>query len=74
MENIGTKHVKQGLASTDEMCDLYLMYWTYVENEENEEASLIEGGNFCQSRGPPTTTWETLGLRNIPIIESSTLP
>ena len=73
MENMGTKHIKQGLSSTDEMCDLYLMYWSWVTKEENEEQSLLEGTNFCQSYGPPSTTWQTLGMRNIPVIQSSTL-
>ena len=74
MENMGTKHIKQGLSSTDEMCDLYLMYWSTVTKEHNEEGSLLEGTNFCQSYGPPSTTWQSLGLRNIPVIQSSTLP
>ena len=73
MENIGTKHVRQGLKSTDEMCDLYMMYWVDVEDDKKEERSLIEGGNVCQSYGPPATTWQKLGLTNIPTIESSTL-
>jgi hypothetical protein len=73
MENHSTKHIRQGLMSTDEMCDLYLMYWTKVTNEENEEEYLLEGSNFCQSSGPPSTSWQTLGLQNIPVIESSTL-
>ena len=73
MENMGTKHIKQGLSSTDEMCDLYLMYWSWVTKEENEEQSLLEETNFCQSYGPPSTTWQTLGMRNIPVIQSSTL-
>ena len=74
MENVGTKHVRQGLSSLDEMCDLYLMYWSKVTKEDDEEASLIEGSNVCQSFGPPATTWQTLGLRNIPVVQSSTLP
>ena len=73
MENMGTKHIRQGLSSTDEMCDLYLMYWSKAGKEGKEESSLLQGSNFCQSQGPPSTTWETLGLRNIPIIQSSTL-
>ena len=73
MENLSTRHIKQGLSSRDEMCDLYLMYWSEVNNNENEEESLLEGSNFCQSYGPPETTWEKVGLQNIPLIESSTL-
>ena len=73
MENLSTKHIKQGLSSKDEMCDLYLMYWTNVTNKDSEEEDLLEGSNFCQSSGPPSTTWQTLGLQNIPVIESSTL-
>ena len=71
MENLSTKRIKQGLSSKDEMCDLYMMYWTSVENMEKEEDSLLEGSNFCQSFGPPSTTWQTLGLNNIPVLEST---
>ena len=71
MENLSTKRIKQGLSSKDEMCDLYMMYWTSVENKEKEEDSLLEGSNFCQSFGPPSTTWQTLGLHNIPVLEST---
>ena len=74
MENVGTRHVKQGLSSFDEMCDLYLMYWSKVTREDNAEENLIDGSNVCQSSGPPTTTWQTLGLGNIPSIQSSTFP
>ena len=66
MMNLGEKYVGQGLASTDEMCDLYLMYWT-VE----EEGGGIEGNNFCWSRGLPDTTWQSLGFNNIPAEETS---
>ena len=74
MENLSTKHVKQGLSSKNEMCDLYMMYWSEVTTSEgNEEESLLEGSNFCQSSGPPKSTWELSGMKNIPTIESSTL-
>ena len=74
MENLSTKHVRQGLSSKDEMCDLYMMYWSEVTTSKgNEEESLLKGSNFCQTSGPPTTTWQSSGLRNIPLLESSSL-
>ena len=58
----GSKDIKQGLASYDEMCDAYLLY--YVDS--NEETGLLEGSNFCWSAGPPEVSWHNLGLKNIP--------
>lgn len=46
MMNWGSNLVLQGLASYNEMCDLYLMYWT-VEEEGGE----LAGDNFCWSPG-----------------------
>ena len=59
---LGSKDIKQGLASYDEMCDAYLLY--YVDS--NEETELLEGSNFCWSAGPPEVSWHNLGLKNIP--------
>ncbi len=70
MVNLTTEDKKQGLASYDEMCDLYLIY--YVDSMD--ESDLLQGSNFCWSEGPPGVTWHTVGLRNVPNIEASTLP
>ena len=70
MVNLSSRDVKQGLASYDEMCDLYMMY--YVESED--ESQLLEQSNFCWSKGPPEVTWHNLGLRNVPNILASSLP
>ena len=66
MMNFGEKFVGQGLASTDEMCDLYLMYWTI-----EEEGGDIERENFCWSPGLPSITWKSLGFNNIPVEETT---
>jgi hypothetical protein len=70
MVNLSSKDIKQGLASYDEMCDLYMIY--YVDSDQ--ESDLLEGSNFCWSAGPPEVTWHNLGLRNIPNIPASSLP
>ena len=70
MVNLSSRDVKQGLASYDEMCDLYMMY--YVES--NDENQLLEQSNFCWSQGPPKVSWHNLGLRNVPNILASSLP
>ena len=61
MMNFGSSFVRQGLASSDEMCDLYLLYYT-----EEGEGGAIEGPNFCWSEGLPAVTWKRLGFNNIP--------
>jgi hypothetical protein len=61
MMNIGPGPIRQGLASFDEMCDLYLMYWT-----QESEGGDLEKGNYCWSSGLPRVTWTSLGLNNIP--------
>ena len=70
MVNLEAADVRQGLASYDEMCDAYMMY--YVES--TQENDLLEGSNFCWSSGPPKVTWQSLGLRDIPNAAASTLP
>ena len=69
MVNLSSSHVKQGLSSSDEMCDLYLIY--YVESES--ESDLLQRSNFCWSSGPPEVSWPQLGLRDIPNIPASSL-
>ena len=59
MMNLGDRPVRQGLASFNEMCDLYMMYWTEKDGELTE-------GNYCWSMGPPDSTWHSLGLKNFP--------
>ena len=67
MMNLTNKPVKQGLASYDEMCDLYLMYWALAgKTDKTHEENLLQGPNFCWSPGPPDVTWSSLGLNNIP--------
>ena len=61
MINLGDKAVRQGLASFDEMCDLYMLYWT-----QETEGGPLESGNYCWSQGLPSVTWLSLGLRDIP--------
>lgn len=70
MVNLDLTDVKQGLASYDEMCDLYMMY--YVDS--SSESDLLEKANFCWSSGPPEVTWQSLGLRDVPTLAASTLP
>lgn len=70
MVNLSPQSVRQGLASYNEMCDLYMIY--YVESDQ--ESDLLEKSNFCWSQGPPEVSWHTLGLRNIPNGAASSLP
>ena len=68
MLNMSSREVRQGLASYDEMCDVYIMYWVW-----GNHTSLLQGNTFCISQGPPTTTWASLGLNNIPETLATTL-
>ena len=68
MLNMSTSRVRQGLASYDEMCDVYIMYWVW-----GNHTNLLQGNTFCLNPGPPSTTWSSLGLNNIPEIEATTL-
>ena len=70
MVNLSSTAFKQGLASYNEMCDLYLIY--YVESDA--ENDLLTESNFCWSPGPPETSWYSLGLRDIPTRLASSLP
>lgn len=36
MVNLTGKEVRQGLASYDEMCDVYMMYWADPGDDENQ--------------------------------------
>ena len=62
MMNLGDGVVRQGLTSFDEMCDLYMLYWT----EKAEGGQLESGRNYCWSQGLPSVTWYSLGLKGIP--------
>jgi hypothetical protein len=44
-----------------------------LQNYLFQEKYLLQGANFCWSSGPPTTSWQSLGLNNIPNIEASKL-
>ena len=68
MLNMSSREVRQGLASYDEMCDVYIMYWVW-----GNHTRLLQGNTFCISQGPPTTTWASLGLNNIPETLATTL-
>ena len=59
--------VVQGLASSMEMCDFFLYFWTRREDILNSPV-----GQQCTNKGPPEVSWTTMGLTNIPP-ESSTL-
>ena len=61
MMNLSDRPVRQGLASYDEMCDLYMLYWT-----EEGEGGQLEKSNYCWSQGLPSVTWNSLGLSGIP--------
>ena len=67
MLNMSSRRVRQGLASYDEMCDVYMMYWVW-----GNHTNLLQGNTFCLNPGPPST-WSSLGLNNIPEIEATTL-
>jgi len=68
MLNMGAARVRQGLASYHEMCDVYIMYWV-----EGNHTKLLQRPAHCTSSGPPSTTWQSLGFRNIPETAASTL-
>ena len=70
MVNLSSTGVKQGLASYNEMCDLYMIY--YVESDQ--ESDLLQKSNFCWSPGPPEVSWYSLGLKDVPNAEASRLP
>ena len=53
--------VVQGLASTMEMCDLFLYFWTRREDLVNSPV-----GQQCTNKGAPEVSWTTMGLANIP--------
>ena len=36
MVNLTEKEVRQGLASYDEMCDVYIMYWADPEDDPDQ--------------------------------------
>ena len=65
MLNMSGREVRQGLASGDEMCDVYLVY---------TGPRLLEGNTYCTNPGPPASNWTTQGFNNIPQIRASTLP
>ena len=66
MLNMSSRTVRQGLASYDEMCDVYLMYWVW-----GNHTRLLQGNTYCTN--PPQTTWAGLGFNNIPEIQATTL-
>ena len=66
MKNVEPCKYRQGLASYDEMCDVYLMYWV-----RGNHTSLLQGNSYCTN--PPHTTWAGLGFNNIPEIQATTL-
>ena len=66
MLNMSGREVRQGLTSSDEMCDTYLVYTGH--------SGLLEGNTVCTNPGPPASNWTTLGFNNIPQIQASTLP
>ena len=68
MLNMRSVDVRQGLASYDEMCDLYMMYWVW-----GNHTRLLQGNSYCTSTGPPSTTWEALGFNNIPETRATNL-
>ena len=70
MLNMSGREVRQGLASSDEMCDVYLVY----SGPGPGQAGLLEGNTVCTNPGPPASNWTTLGFNNIPQIQASTLP
>ena len=47
MLNMRSVDVRQGLASYDEMCDLYMMYWVW-----GNHTRLLQGNSYCISTGP----------------------
>ena len=57
----GEEVVVQGLASTMEMCDLFLYFWTRREDLVNSPV-----GQQCTNKGAPGVSWTTMGLNNIP--------
>ena len=73
MVNLTPTEVRQGLASYDEMCDVYMMYWADPGDDEDQENYLLQGANFCWSSGPPNVSWQALGLNNIPNVQASKL-
>ena len=64
MLNMSGREVRQGLASSDEMCDVYLVYTA---------PELLEGNTVCTNPGPPASNWTTLGFNNIPQTAASSL-
>ena len=40
MVNLTGKEVRQGLASYDEMCDVYMMYWADPGDDEDQVQSV----------------------------------
>ena len=69
MLNMSGREVRQGLASYDEMCDVYLVY----SAPGHSGAALLQGNTACTNPGPPDSNWTTLGFNNIPQIRASTL-
>ena len=67
MLNIGSREVKQGLASYNEMCDMYLVYAV-----QGNYTDLLQGNTVCTNSGPPSS-WTSLGFNNIPETRASSL-
>ena len=66
MLNLSSQPVSQGLASYDEMCDVYLMYWVW-----GNHTGLLQGNTACTN--PPGSSWANQGFNNIPEIQATTL-
>ena len=60
--NMSGREVRQGLASYDEMCDVYIMYWV-----PGNHTNLLQGNTVCSNPGPPTSSLSSLGFNNIPV-------
>ena len=66
MLNLSSRTVRQGLASYQEMCDVYLVYWV-----RGNHTNLLQGNTYCTN--PPRISWTDLGFNNIPEIQATTL-
>ena len=66
MLNLSSRTVRQGLASYDEMCDVYLMYWVW-----GNHTRLLQGKTYCTN--PSHTSWANQGFNNIPEVQATTL-
>ena len=61
LQSLSDQLVVQGLASSMEMCDFFLYFWTRREDLVNSPV-----GQQCTNKGPPEVSWTTMGLSNIP--------